>query len=623
VMALHEDAHGDIWVGTFGGGVSKYEHANGRFVRYPSDPQDATTLASGRATSFAEDASGAMWVGTDGGGLNVLDAGGRVWRHFRHDPSDEHSLSADTVYALYRDHSGTLWVGTRAGLDRMLVQPDGSAQFRNLSENDGLANDVVYGIRADDSGDLWLSTNHGLSRFNPRNGWTKSYHRGDGLQAEEFNFGAHYQSRNGQLFFGGPNGFNAFFPSNLELNLQAPAVKLTSVAKLNVPLASEVPYHHLNHLDLGYNDDVVTFEFAALDYAAPERNTYSYMLEGFDRDWIEAGKQRRGTDTNLDRGNYVFRVKAANSDGVWNTDGIALPISVQPAPWETTWAYVSYVALSLSLVFGVFWGQQRKLAREEEYSRRLEREVRQRTLELEERNTELLSANDQLQEASLTDALTGLRNRRFLFEEVSKDVDIVRRIHEDVRRGTKREDVADLVFIMVDLDHFKPINDTCGHAAGDEMLLQVRDALVQACRSSDYVIRWGGDEFLIVGRHTNYAESEALAERIRTRIEGKVFGLGNGQVAHTTCSIGYACYPFVTEHPDLLSWEQVLGVADRAMYEAKTHRNAVVGLRATPTTVQCDRLYQQVQHDPQTLARDGYIEVRRVLPNIVSEERRA
>jgi diguanylate cyclase (GGDEF)-like protein len=274
-------------------------------------------------------------------------------------------------------------------------------------------------------------------------------------------------------------------------------------------------------------------------------------------------------------------------------------------------------------VFGVFWGQQRRLAREAEYSRRLEHEVRERTLELEERNTELLSANDQLQDASLTDALTGLRNRRFLFEEVSKDVDLVRRIHEDVRRGTKREDVADLVFIMVDLDHFKPINDTCGHAAGDEMLLQVRDALVQACRSSDYVIRWGGDEFLIVGRHTNYAESEALAERIRTRIESKVFGLGNGQVAHTTCSIGYACYPFVTEHPDFLSWEQVLGIADRAMYEAKTHRNACIGLRATATTDRCERLYQQIQHDPQTLARDGYLEVRRVLPAAISEERRA
>ena len=220
----------------------------------------------------------------------------------------------------------------------MIVQPDGSAQFHNLSEDDGLANDVVYGIRSDDSGDLWLSTNHGLSRFNPRNGWTKRYHRGDGLQAEEFNFGAHYQSRNGQLFFGGPNGFNAFFPSNIELNMQPPAVRLTSVAKLNVPLATDVPYHHLTHLDLGYNDDVVTFEFAALDYAAPERNSYSYMLEGFDRDWIEAGKQRRVTYTNLDRGDYVFRVKAANSDGVWNTAGFSLPISVEPAPWETTWA---------------------------------------------------------------------------------------------------------------------------------------------------------------------------------------------------------------------------------------------------------------------------------------------
>jgi diguanylate cyclase (GGDEF)-like protein len=564
-----------------------------------------------------------MWVGTDGGGLNVLAPGAGGWRGYRHDPGDPHSLSSDTVYSLHVDAAGTLWAGTRAGLDRMRVHADGSARFEHLTEKHGLANDVVYGIRPDASGDLWLSTNHGLSRYNPRNGWIKSYHRSNGLQAEEFNFGAHYRSRAGELFFGGPNGFNAFVPGALELNMQPPPVLLTSIAKLNTPLASAVPHHRLQQLELGYDDDVVTFEFSALDYTAPERNSYAYMLEGFDRDWIAAGQQRRVTYTNLDRGRYLFRVKAANSDGVWNTAGVALPLTVEPAPWETWWAYLCYAVAALSVVFGVFYAQHRRLAREEEYSRRLEHEVSQRTLELEERNTELQAANRKLQEASLTDALTGLRNRRFLFEEVSKDVDIVRRIHEDARRGAKHEDIADLVFIMVDLDHFKPINDTCGHAAGDELLLQVRDALVQACRSSDYVIRWGGDEFLVVGRHTNYGESEALAERIRSRIESKAFGLGNGQVAHTTCSIGYACYPFVQGQPDLLGWEQVLGLADRAMYEAKQTRNASVGFRATAKSAQCERLYQKLQQDPAALAREGFIEVRRLLPERAPAERRA
>jgi diguanylate cyclase (GGDEF)-like protein len=621
IMALYEDTRGDVWVGTFGGGVSRYDQASGAFVRYPADPSNPAALASARATAFSEDASGAMWVGTDGGGLNVLDPGATAWRHYRYDPDDARSLSSDTVYALYRDADGTLWVGTRAGLDRMVVRGDGGVRFDNLSAEDGLANDVVYGIRADETGDLWLSTNHGLSRYNPRNGKIKSYHRADGLQAEEFNFGAHYRSRSGELYFGGSNGYNAFFPSSLALNLDPPNVVLTSIEKLNVPLATEVPYHRVPQLDLGYADDVVTFEFAALDYTAPERNRYAYMLEGFDSDWIDAGSLRRVTYTNLDRGHYVFRVKAANPDGAWNTTGLALPVNVAPAPWETWWAYLGYAAAALSLVFGMYWAQARKLAREAEYSRRLEREVRERTLELQERNVQLISANDRLQEASLTDALTGLRNRRFLFEEVAKDVDLVRRIHEDVRRGTRREDVADLVFIMVDLDHFKPINDTCGHAAGDEMLLQVRDALVQACRSSDYVIRWGGDEFLVVGRHSNYAESEALAERIRMRIAGKVFGLGNGQVAHTTCSIGYACYPFVQDHPDILSWEQVLGVADRAMYEAKGQRNTCVGFRATPSTASCEGVYQAIQQDPHTLAREGYLEVRQIAPAAATQLR--
>ena len=612
VMALFEDRRGNIWVGTFGGGLSRLERRTDVFRRFEHDPANPASLASPRATAVAQDHDGTIWVGTDGGGLNRLTSENAGFRAYRHQPNDPDSLSSDTVYALHVDAKGTLWVGTRAGLNKALVTADGDIAFFNMTQANGLANDVIYGIRSDAEGNLWLSTNHGLSRYNPTTGAIKNFHRSHGLQAEEFNFGSHYRSRRGELFFGGANGFNAFFPDRLEATPAAPAIVLTSLEKFNEPLALDTPYSDLRNLELGYADDVISFEFAALDFAAPEQNRYAFMLEGFDKGWMELGQRRLITYTNLAKGDYVLRVKAANSDAVWNEAGPAISLSVAPAPWETWWAYTLYCLVAALALLGVWAGQQRKLAKEAEYSGRLEQEVRERTQDIADRNVELENLNERLQQASLTDPLTGLRNRRFLFEEAPKDIQMVRRAHE--RRDADAEPADDLVFVMVDLDHFKPVNDSCGHDAGDKMLLQVRDALLQACRASDVVVRWGGDEFLVIGRQTVAGDAEALAERIRSRVAQQVFALGDGQVARTTASIGYACYPFIQSQPDALSWEQVLSLADAAMYRAKESRNAWVGFCATDFSENADDLYQTAKQNADELVERGELEIKASLP---------
>ncbi len=174
---------------------------------------------------------------------------------------------------------------------------------------------------------------------------------------------------------------------------EAPAVVLTSFEKLNQPAATDSPYELLERVELGYQDDVVTFEFAALDFVAPERNRYAYRLDGFDSGWVDLGNRRRVTYTNLDARNYVFRVKAANSDGIWNEEGLAIGLNVAPAPWETNWAYAGYLATCLFLLVLAWRHERRKLKREAEYSRQLEHEVRDRTNELERRNAELKDAN--------------------------------------------------------------------------------------------------------------------------------------------------------------------------------------------------------------------------------------
>ncbi len=581
IMAIYQDSGGLVWVGTFGGGISRYDPETRRFTNFMADPANPKALSSNRVTSFAQDASGRMWIGTDAGGLNLFDLESESFYSFRHDPDDPNSLADDTVYSLKVGPGGSVWVGTRGGgLDRVIGDAAHPAdiRFSNISQTDGLANDVIYGVEIDDAGKLWLSTNYGISRLDPETRDIKNMHRSDGLQSEEFNFGAHYRNESGELFFGGYNGFNAFHPKKIQANNQIPLIMLSGLYIAGRPIKSDLPVDENEGIEISYRDDVVSFEFAALDYATPGQNQYMYKLEGFDKDWIKLGNRRRVTYTDLNDGQYLLRVKAANSDGVWNDAGFSMPVRVTPAPWDTWWAYLGYLAVFAQLSLFLWLGHRRKIRREEEYSHRLEKEVRQRTAQLAERNEELKQLNQKLQESSLSDPLTGLRNRRFVFEEISRDLEVVRRKYEDAQQGLNPKDAADLVFMMIDLDKFKPINDTYGHAAGDQMLLEVRDVLLSTCRRSDFVIRWGGDEFVVIAKQANPGESEALAERIRTRIAEHNFMLDDGQIVRTTCSIGFAVYPMFQSKADESSVDQVINMADSLMYEAKRIRNSWAGV---------------------------------------------
>ena len=609
IMDLLEDRNGRIWIGTFGGGVSRFDRNTGEFVNFLHDPSDEGSISGARATSLVEDSEGAIWVGTDGGGLSRLTQGSDQWQRFLHDPEAEDSLIARTVYALHTDTAGRVWIGTRAGLSRAVPNPE-SAQgfvFEDTSSVHDLPRRAIYSIESDRHGALWLSTNQGLLRYDPATGDSATFRESHGLQSDEFNFGASYSNRAGELFFGGTNGFNVFDPDKLSFNREPPRLALTSLSVMNEPARLDVPLARLDKLGLGFDDDVVTFTVAALDFASPEENSFAYMLEGFDRDWVYAGNERRFTYTNLDGGNYTLRVRAANSDGTWNRAGISLPVSVAFPPWKTWWAYSAYAIALLLSVLSLWRYQQEKLRREAEYSRRLEQEVRSRTHQLKERNVELQTANTKLKEVSITDALTGLRNRRFVYEQIGKDVDLVLRHYRDGTETLKPGGNNDLLFLMVDLDNFKPVNDTCGHEAGDELLLQVRDVLLEACRYSDDVIRWGGDEFMIIARETNREYAAGLAERIRTNLSERVFSLGNGHVARISTSIGYATYPFLKDRPELLTWEEVLGVADAAMYEAKQRRNAWVGIEGLAWSGGAGELCRAIKDTPGELAKQGAI----------------
>ncbi len=392
IMTLYQDRLGTLWVGTFRGGLASIERATDKITRYPFGLATANSLSSSKASAIVEDALGNLWIGTPGGGLNLFERKSGRFYAYRRDDRDPKSLSDDTVYALHIDSHGDLWVGTAGGgLDRVVgtsAQPQ-AVRFENQSALSGMPSQVVWGIESDRESRLWLSTNNGLVRFDPKQHAVKLFHQVQGLQDEEFNVNAHYRSADGILFFGGNHGFNAFSPDLVATEGPAPHVVLTMASKLNQPIAAQELPNAAHPLALAYDDKLLALDFSALDFTSPADNHYSYRLEGFDSGWVDAGTMHRATYANLDAGDYVFKVRAANADGIWSTESLSIPVHVAPAPWNTPAARIVYLLMGVAVMAYIWRFQRRRRERELRYSRELEQTVRIRTHELEERNQQL------------------------------------------------------------------------------------------------------------------------------------------------------------------------------------------------------------------------------------------
>ncbi len=373
VTALYEDRAGNLWVGTRSGGLNLMDPQSGRFTRFLPNPQDSSSLGGDFVQAIYEDGEGKLWVGTHDG-ISVLDPETRRFTRFSHDPDVPGSLSNNRVLSFYEAPDGTMWVGTlNGGLNRF----DRAARtFKSYRQQEGLPDDSVYGILADQAGYLWLSTKRGISRFDPRTEVFRNYDRRDGLQSTDFSPGAYFQSRQGWMYFGGVQGFITFDPSLVRDNPVAPPVVITAFKKFNQTERTDLAQNET--VTLSYLDNFISFEFAALDFSAPEKNRYAYMLQGFDKDWVEAGTRRYASYTNLRGGTYVFRVMGSNPDGVWNTNGATLEIIVIPPLWERWWFIGS---LALILVGGAAGGYRLRIMNIQRQNRYLEEQVRERTKE--------------------------------------------------------------------------------------------------------------------------------------------------------------------------------------------------------------------------------------------------
>ncbi len=368
IQAIYEDSDKNLWVGT-GGGLNLYDRKNDAFIKFVQNPKDSTSLSGDQVQScIHEDIDGNLWIGT-WDGLNkipkelrknaITNPSAVKFKNYRFSKNNQHGLSDDRVISMYEDKNGNLWFGTYGGgLNKLSYSQKelDLPKFESFTIKDGLASNIIYRILGDDKGNLWISTDNGLTMFNPSSNTSRNFDVNDGLQSNQFFWGAGFKGKNGELFFGGTNGFNAFYPDQLKNNTHIPPVVITNFQIFNKPVEINTDNAVLNksisltkEVTLSYSQNVFSFEFAALDYTSPNKNRYAYMMDGFDKDWIYSGNRRYVTYTNLDPGKYTFKVKGSNNDGIWNPEGASIVIQILPPLWRTWW----FIVLAVFTIVGI------------------------------------------------------------------------------------------------------------------------------------------------------------------------------------------------------------------------------------------------------------------------------
>lgn len=469
-----------------------------------------------------------LWVGTDNG-LYSFDPRMASAVRIAKDPSRADGLPDNWVPDLMLARDGRLWVGTASGA-AVLTQWDGrTARFEHVSTSPAEA------LIEDDEGAVWIGP-----RLRVQGAVAKSFGPADGCAFLTFFIASRARTRDRRLLFGSPEGLLVVDPRALPRALDAPPIVASALR------VEGKPRPVAQSLTLSPSERSFTLDVAALDFAASQRLMYRHRLDPLDAGWTNLGASQHSlTHSRLPPGRYTLRVGVTDRDGAWSKQELRLPVEVLPAFHQTRWFRALLAIAALALLYGAYRLRVRQLRARE---RALERIVAARTRELE-------TAYAKIEEASLTDPLTGLRNRRYLEQTIDADLEVAE------RGGVER----DIVILMVDLDHFKSVNDQYGHAAGDAVLVELARLLQQTFRTSDHIIRWGGEEFLIVVRFVDRAIAAELAEKLRAAVAEHEFVLPDGTVLHRTCSIGFAVWPFVPE----VNWERAVDLADAALYEAK------------------------------------------------------
>lgn len=533
VRTMMETADGHLWIGSFTTGV----------VKLPLTPDgrlDADSASKAHrfgpeqglppGLNFVYPLHGAPVFGTTAGIYKFAAANAR----FVVDPRFEHLFDEGPrqAYPIVADAAGRVWIHSVSGAEQHkelgAAVPDEHGVYRWASEAmSEISGTNVAAIMPSDDGVIWFGSDDDVYRYDPRR--ATEHH----LPAEALV--RNVTRRDGTVIFGGAGTHGA--------------------------------------QPLPYAQNALRFDFAIPSFGT-RPNQFQVYLEGVDSDWTAWSPETYRDYTNLHEGSYRFRVRAMNPAGQLSEEGMH-DFSVLPPWYRTRLAYLGYLMVLLALLAGISrWRSTALNSR----NRELMQLVALRTAELSQANQALHRANESLSDLSLTDALTGLRNRRNLVEHIDEDIAAMRA----ACASAAGPPASYLHFLMIDIDHFKQINDNHGHAAGDRVLEQFGEILRKLCRDEDTAVRWGGEEFMLMTRSTDGASGAGIAERIRSQVAAHAFQIGAGKTLRRTCSIGFAGYTIAGDAAAQCSWEVAVRLADQCLYEAKRGgRNGWVGVRPT------------------------------------------
>ena len=396
-QTIINDKHGNVYLGTQKG-LLKFDIESDQFKLYRKWSGNTPGLSDELILGLCEDNQGLIWIGTSKGGLNRFDPQSGTFQHFLNNRRVASTISSNKVYSIVEGEPGILWIGTNRGLNRYDIHTRIFTSYRGI---DGFANEVIYGVLKDSQGNIWGSTNGGLFVFDPKSEHVRNYNFKDGLQSNEFNQNAYCVSPRGELAFGGIKGVNAFFPDHIKDNPFIPPVVLTGFELFYRPVKVGQPdsilersISHTKQIILNHRQSVFSIEFTALNYTSPENNQYKYMLEGYDDGWINVGTQRMASYTNLNPGSYVFKVKGANNDGIWNENATQVSITVMPPFWKTYWFRGLLIMVVVLIIYTIFYFRMKEMRNKKQV---LEALVTEKTNELMTQKSALEISNEQLQ----------------------------------------------------------------------------------------------------------------------------------------------------------------------------------------------------------------------------------
>jgi diguanylate cyclase (GGDEF)-like protein len=505
---------------------------------------DSAKLNDRSVNSLVRGPARDLWIGTSNG-LDRLDLDTHAIERIEPDPANPAGFPARFVSSMLIDRQGRLWAGTYGGGIAVMTgrAADGRAQFRRLGPADGLPHLNVDKLLLDGTGQVWAGTDDGLAVIDPTSFAIRALHRAEGSPLGDYFDNAGAVDQAGAPLFGAKGGLTVVQADRLEAWSFRPPVVVSDlrVGGDSVPIGRFNGAGLVPPLMLKPDGNSLAVEFAALDFTAPERNRYAYRLEGFDKDWIETDPTRRlAAYTNLPPGRYRLHLRGTNRDGVWTQPDRIIPIRVLPAWYQTWWFMAAAAALGLAMVATIVRSRTAYLRR---HQAALERQIVERTADLS-------SANRRLFELATIDPLTGCANRRHFIE----------RAHELVALGERH--ALPVSLIIMDLDHFKRVNDTHGHPAGDEVLRLAGRTSRDHIRAADLLGRIGGEEFALLMPHTSADGARLFADRLRQAIGEAEAEIDGGRV-RITVSLGLA------ERRPGESFDQLYARADAALYAAK------------------------------------------------------